>query len=343
MSKKIKNVYDKSLTFRSLLAAHNRAQKGKRYKPEIIEFNLNLEENLLDLGRDLKQKAYAPDAYKEFTVYEPKERLIQAASYRDRVVHQWYVEEFLKPYFVPQFIPNSYACLEGKGMHKASADIQSFMRIAQRQWGNFWIFKGDVRKYFQNINRKILISIIERKIADPDVLWLTYTILGSIDKVGLPIGNYTSQYYANIYLNQLDQYVFRRLKIKYYCRYMDDFMLLVPSKNEARDILEKIRDFLLKQLFLELNSKTQIFPGYQGVNFCGYKTWVNKKRIRDTSKRKIKRRLSTLQTKYYCWEVDAEDIRQSLAAWRGFAMHADSGRLIEHLSDKYSFVRGPRP
>ena len=325
-----------------MLAANKRAKKGKRYKPGIIEFNLDLEKNLLDLGRELREKTYSPGPYREFTVYEPKERLIQAAPYKDRVLHQWYVEEFIKPYFVPQFIPNSYACIEGKGMHKAADDLQSFMRKAQISWGEFWIIKCDVRKYFQNIDREILFSIINRKIGDPDVLWLTETILGSKDEVGIPIGNYTSQYFANIYLNQLDQYVFRKLKIRYYCRYMDDFVLIVPSKEKAKEVLENIRSFLWQELGLELNSKTQIFPGSQGVNFCGYKIWVHKKRIRDTSKRRMKRRLSALQIKYYYWEVDSEDIKRSLAGWRGFVIHADSEKLLEHISDKYVFVRGSR-
>lgn len=326
-----------------MLDAHRRAKKGKRYKPEVIEFSINLEENLLDIGKELKLRTYIPGDYREFTVYEPKERLVQAAPYRDRVVHQWYVEEFIKPYFVPQFIPNSYACLEGKGMHLASADLQSFMRKAQAEWGEFWIIKCDVKKYFQNINREILFAIIERKIADSDVLWLTETILGTTNGVGIPIGNYTSQYYANIYLNKLDQYVFRELKIKYFCRYMDDFIALVPTKERAREVLEDIRSYLWVELGLELNSKTQIFPGYQGANYCGYKIWINKKRIRDTSKRKLKRKLGAFQKKYYYWEVDSEDIKRSLAGWRGFAIHADSEGLLKHISNKYTFIRGPMP
>ena len=167
----------------------------------------------------LKNGTYKHSGYSEFFVTEPKLRRIEKSKYIDRIVHRWFVDNFMKEYFVKSFISTSYACIENKGMHKACLDVQRAMKHCKRIWGNYYIIKMDVAKYFQNIDKKILLSILQRKIKDEKLLWLTREILYSngIDK-GLPIGNYTSQCFANIYLNELDQYAKHKLKIKYWYR-----------------------------------------------------------------------------------------------------------------------------
>lgn len=151
MPKTIRNVYEKNVSFEKLLLAHKKARRGKREKKDIIIFELKLEQELLQLEKQLINCTYKHGQYKNFKVYEPKERMIMAANYKDRVVHQWYVQSFIKPYFVPQFINTSYAGIEGRGMHKASKDVQKAMRSAKAKWGNYYILKMDVTKYFQNI------------------------------------------------------------------------------------------------------------------------------------------------------------------------------------------------
>lgn len=222
MPKTIKNIYDNSVSFENLLKAHKKARCGKREKKKIILFELKLEQELLELEKKLKNGTYKHGGYTKFKIYEPKERIIMASEYKDRVVHQWYVEKFINPYFVPQFISTSYAGIEGRGMHKASKDVQNAMRSAKSKWKNYYILKMDVTKYFQNIDKRILWKILKRKMKDKKLLWLTREILLSTEgMVGLPLGNYTSQMFANIYLNELDQYVKHKLKCKYYYRYMD--------------------------------------------------------------------------------------------------------------------------
>ena len=230
MPKKIKNCFYKNLTFDKLYAAHLRARKHKTYKNEVINFELNLENNLINLVNNIKNKSYHLGKYYEFKVYEPKERIIKALPYIDRIVHQWYVEEFIKPYIVPKFINTTYACIQNRGTHNAVDQIQKYMRIYKRNSKNFWILKCDVKKFFYNIDPVILYDIMKKYISDKALLDFTHLLIfdknTSVNNVGIPIGNYTSQFFANIYLNELDQYVKRILKIKYYVRYMDDFIVL---------------------------------------------------------------------------------------------------------------------
>ena len=197
------------------------------------------------------------------------------------------VDNFLIPYFVPTFINTSYACLKDKGMHKACIDVQRCMLHCKRIWNNYYILKMDVKKYFENIDKNKLCEILGRKIKDEKLMWLIKEIMYSNEgEKGLPIGNYTSQTFANIYLNELDQYIKHKLKCKYYFRYMDDSIAFFKTKNEAKDVLNKIQEFVQNELGLELNRKTQIFKSKQGVNFCGYK--INEYRLKIRDKRKTK-------------------------------------------------------
>ena len=188
MPKTIRKLYDKKLTYDNLMKAHNESKKGKGLRKEIINFNLKQEEYIMWLYEMLKTGKYKHSGYTEFYVTEPKRRRIEKSRYIDRIVHRWYVDNFLKEYFVKSFINTSYACIENKGMHKACLDVQNAMKHCKRVWNNYYIIKMDVAKYFQNIDKQILYKLIERKIKDKKLQWLTKEILYSngIEK-GLPI------------------------------------------------------------------------------------------------------------------------------------------------------------
>ncbi len=332
MAKTIRNVYDDAVSFDKLLKAHIKARRGKREKRDVILFELRLEQELLQLEEKLKNGTYRHGKYREFKVYEPKERMIKASGYRDRVIHQWYVENFIKPYFVPQFIHTSYAGIQGRGMHKASKDVQNGMRSAKSKWSNYYILKMDVTKYFQNIDKKILWEILKRKIKDKKLLWLTREILLSTKGMkGLTLGNYTSQMFANIYLNELDQYAKHELKCKYYYRYMDDIVILCENKMIANNNLEKITAFLKENLDLTLNSKTRIFKDIQGVNFCGYKINEKRMKIRHTSKCRMKRKLKRYTKELKEGKITLPEIQRSIAGWLGYVKHADSYNLRKSM------------
>lgn len=213
MAKILRNEFDKYLTYENLMKAHFKSRKGKGYRKEIILFNLKQEEHIMWLYERLKSRKYKHGGYTVFYITEPKLRKIEKSRYIDRIVHRWYVNSFMEKYFVSQFINTTYACLKGRGMHKASLDLQKAMRHCKRIWNNYYIIKMDVKKYFENINKDILYEILKRKIKDKDVIWITKEIIYSSEgTTGIPIGNYTSQLFANVYLNELDQYVKHKLK-----------------------------------------------------------------------------------------------------------------------------------
>lgn len=332
MPKTIRNQYDKKLTYESLMKAHIESRKGKNIRKEIILFNLKQEEYIMWLYEKLKTGTYKHSGYTTFYVTEPKVRLIEKSAYIDRIVHRWYVDNFIKEYFIKSFISTSYACLENKGMHKACIDVQNTMKHCKKIWNNYYIIKMDVAKYFQNIDKAILYNILQRKIKDKKLLWLTREILYSngIEK-GLPIGNYTSQCFANIYLNELDQYAKHCLKLKYYYRYMDDVVVMVKNKKEAIQKLQQIRQFLETNLELELNSKTQIFKSSQGVNFCGYKINEYRLKIRTKGKKKLKNKVKKLKYQIKAKQIDTKEAHKFLTGHLGYIDIANVKNLEEKL------------
>ena len=337
MAKTYNHLFDKALTFSALLEAHKKARRGKRFRSEVIRFEMDLEGNLLALARELKTGTYKPSGYDEFYVYEPKKRLIRAAPYRDRVVHQWYVINFIKPIYSPRFIFDSYACLDNKGMHKATERVQTFLRFAEKRSESPYIVKADVKKFFFNVDHATLFNILARKITDEKVLWLTKIILDSVDDPGIPVGSYTSQFFANVYLHELDMYIKHSLKIRMYVRYMDDFIMVVPDKEMAQEVLRNVREFVSDKLKLELNGKTQIFPVKNGVNFCGYKIKSTHMKIRTESKRRIKHKLRKFKVKFRQRRMKPEQIRMVLNSWMGYAKKADSYNLIHYILKNYTF------
>ena len=328
MPKTIRNVYCKNLTYEKLLKAHLDARKGKGSRKEIILFNLKQEEYIKYLLERLENKTYKHGGYTVFYVTEPKLRKIEKSKYMDRIVHRWLVDNILKPYFIPRFIQTTYACIEGRGMHKACLDMQEMMKHCTRIWNNYYILKMDIAKYFDNIDKKILLDILEKRIKDKDVMWLINEILyANKREKGLEIGNYTSQMFANIYLNEYDWYVKRNLHIKYFSRYMDDSILLVKTKKEAIQALENIKRFLKENLNLELNSKTQIFKSSQGVNYCGYKINEYRLKIRDKGKKKLKKKIKYLRYEIKNGRMTSKDAKRYLAGHLGYLKIANTRNL----------------
>lgn len=329
MCQSIKNVFDKNLTFIKLLEAHERAAKGKKCKKEVIRFEMDLESNLINIIKEIKSGKYKFGKYKEFIIYEPKKRLIKALPYKDRVVHQWYVEEFIKPFYCKRFIKDSYACLENKGNHKAILTMQKYMNDMYKKNKDYYVLKFDIKKYFYSIDKNILFNILKRNIKDKKLLEFTKIILDDGSKKGIPIGNYTSQYFANIYLNVLDQYIKNELRIKYYIRYMDDFVLLVNNKEQAKVLLNKIKEFLLKNLDLELNSKCRFYHNRYGINFCGYIIFNDYILLRKRFKIKFKKNIKLWNKLYLQNKLDKKKLLLSYNSFLAHAKHANSYNFLK--------------
>lgn len=332
MPKTIRNQFEKHLNYEKLMEAHIKSRKGKGYRIEVIEFNLKQEEYILWLLEQLQTGKYKHGGYTTFYITEPKVRKIEKSRYIDRIIHRWVVDNFLEPAFVPQFIPTSYACLKNRGMHKACLDVQKAMKHCKNIWNEYYILKMDIAKYFDNIDKEILYKILTRKIKDKKLLWLIREILYAQKREkGLEIGNYTSQMFANIYLNELDQYIKHKLKVKYYFRYMDDEICLLQTKKQAKQVLEKIREFLEKELKLKLNKKTQIFKNKQGVNFCGYKINEYRLKIRDKGKRRLKKKVKKLKQKIKDEKITSKEAKKYLAGHLGYIKIANTKNLMDKL------------
>jgi len=284
-----KNLFEKICSFENLHLAYLKARTCKRYRSYILEFSFYLEENLLKLQEELQNQTYQHGRYREFIIHDSKKRHIKAAPFRDRVVHHALCN-IIEPIFDKGFIYDSYACRKGKGTHRGVKRLQKFLKNEL----NKYCLKCDISKYFESIDHQILLSIIQKKISDKKTIWLIREILESTCEEpgkGIPIGNLTSQLFANIYLNELDQFVKHRLRVRYYLRYMDDFLILGKEKSYLWGILREIQKFLNNNLSLKLHpKKVQILPVRKGIDFLGYRVFKDYRLLRkSTVKRFIKR------------------------------------------------------
>lgn len=312
--------------------AYNKARKCKRYRKDVLIFTKDKEENLDRVRNDILGLAYEPGEYRYFKVYEPKERQIMALPFYDRVV-QHAINNVLEPIFNKRFISHSYACRKDKGMHAASDALQCWLY----DWDKYhkdqplYAIKADIHHYFQSITHEILKAEIRNIIKDKQALVLIERIIdhnGQMpDGVGIPVGNLTSQLFANIYLNKLDQYAKHMLGVGMYVRYMDDFIILSPDKEKLRYWLAEIERFLRDELRLELNPKTTILAAKNGIDFVGYKHRATHRKVRPDSIKRIKKTIK----KYERGKITKEQLQKSIQSWTGHAGHADSYNLRKKI------------
>lgn len=351
MAKTYKNLWQQIISFENLLSASQKAQKGKRFKENTARFNLNLEKELFRLQKELAEKTYRPGKYKEFVIYEPVKRIISAAPYRDRVVHHALCN-IIEPLFDRTFIYDSYANRKDKGTHKAIERFNAYKRKYR------YVLKCDIKKYFPSIDHEILYNIIKRKIADKDVLWLISIIINNSNpqesvfdyfesddlmtpyerKRGLPIGNLTSQFFANIYLNKLDHFVKDGLRCKAYLRYVDDFVVFGNDKKELWNIKMNI-DRNLQGLRLKLHpKKTRVFPVSQGCEFLGFYIYPNLIKLKKANVRFFEKRMKMMQMSYRRKDIPLTRVKQSVQGWIAHAQYANSYRMREKILTKYVFT-----
>lgn len=336
MSKTLKNVFNQNLTYIKLYQAHIRASRNKRNRKDVILFEMDLESNLMNLCKHIQNGTYKMGKYREFIIYEPKMRIIESLPYIDRVVHQWYVEEFIIPFFLPRFIKDTYSCIKERGTHKSLETLQKYMRIMKRKYGHYYILKCDIQKFFSSIKKDILYKILSNYISDRKLIEFTRNLIyDDSDYTGIPIGNYTSQFFANIYLNEFDHYIKEVLKIKYYVRYMDDFILLVSTKEEAKGYLKDISNYLQTHLELKLNKKSRYYPNELGVDFCGFKVYETHKLVRKRSIQKIKKIIRLANHDVRNNRLNFQYIRSRYNSWLAHVHHANSYHLVNKYHDMF--------
>jgi len=344
IAKTYTDLYPRIYDFENLELAYMKARRTKRFKNEVPEFSFNLESNLIQIQNELIYKTYRTGRYRCFYVHDPKTRQVAALPFKDRVV-QHALCNVIEPIFEKRFIPDSYACRVGKGIHAGADRVTQFLRVAQRKWETVYCLKADVSQYFPSINHAILKAIIRRRIACPDTLWLIDEIIdsggdGSDCPRGLPIGNLTSQLWANVYLDQLDHFVKEVLREPYYVRYMDDFVILGGDKGHLWQVKREIEGFLADKLDLRLNGKTGIWPISQGIDFLGYRIWPTHRLVRKSSIKRMKRKLKAFQRKYREGQIDLEKINATIQSWLGHVSHANSYNLRRKLLEAFVLTKG---
>lgn len=336
------NLFPEIYDFENLYSGYLRARRGKRDQNEVIRFEADLESNLIQLQNELIWDQYQTGPYRTFYVHEPKRRLVAALPFRDRVVQHSLIAT-IEPIWEARFIHHSYACRPGRGLHAATAAAQQWLREVEREHGRAYCFKADVARYFASIGHSVLIGILAGRIRCQRTLALCWDIISSWQP-GLPIGSLTSQLWANIVLDMLDQFAKQHLHIKRYMRYMDDFIVIHHDKNYLRECQYQLEAFLEERLELRLNHKTQIFPvahrGGRGLDYLGYIIWADRKRLRRDSVKRMGRRMKSMATAYADGNIELDEVGQRLASWLGHAQNADSYRLIEKLVGKVVFKRG---
>lgn len=286
MPKRHGNLFEKCFSIEALYEAYLKARRAKRVKRSIMEFERDLGHNLHQLHVELMTGEYQPREYKVFEVHEPKRRLIYAPHFRDMVVqHAAYA--VLYPIYDRTFVHDSYGSRIGKGTHRASDRAQQFLRESRP---DSYVLKLDIRKFFYRIDRQVLAGLLAKKVKDKRLLRVMLMFANYPDKTGIPIGCLMSQLYALIYMNPLDHFIKRVLKVKKYVRYVDDFILFDLDRNTAFNFKDRITFWLKIVLKLEL-SKWTISPVSRGVNFVGFRTWRSRRFVRKHSMYTFSKRL----------------------------------------------------
>jgi retron-type reverse transcriptase len=323
--KRVGNLYETVCSLENLKLADEKARKGKLRSHGVLKHDKNRDENILKLREALLNQTFRTSKYEVFTIWEPKEREIYRLPYfPDRIVHHA-VMNVLEPIWVSIFTEDTYSCIKNKGIHAAAKKVRKVLR--EDPQGTKYCLKLDVRKFYPSINHDVLKEIVRRKIKDKKLLWLLDEIIDSAE--GVPIGNYLSQYFANLYLAYFDHWIKEVKGVKYYFRYADDIVILSSDKTLLHGLLSDIREYF-GDLKLEVKRNWQIFPvDSRGIDFVGFVFFHTHTRMRKSIKKTFCRRIAKLRKRKNLTE---KEFKQSICPWWGWAKYCDSKNLISKLS-----------
>lgn len=327
--------YDNLILIENLFQAWSEFRKGKAKRIDVQHFERNLEDNLFELHQRLKHRTYRHGSYKSFYVHDPKQRHIHKATATDRVVHRLlYI--YLYELFDKTFIYDSYSCRVSKGTHKGVERLKLFTRRVSKNYAQpCWALKCDIKKFFASVDHIILLKLLKRKITDPDIISLLSEVLNSFRSKqgigrGIPLGNLTSQVFANIYMNELDQFMKQKLKVKYYIRYADDFLFLSHDRGFLDQCLIPLMDFLQKDLKLMLHPNKIIFRKLDwGIDFLGYIVLPHFILPRTKTKKRIFAKLKE--------KIRSSSFEQSFQSYLGYLSHANSFKVTQQLKNQIWF------
>ncbi len=327
--------YSKIISVGNLYLAWKKAKKGKTKRPCVIEFNKSLVKNILNLNRELETLTYSPKPLVTFILRDPKTRIISKSAFKDRIVHHAIVN-IIEPIFDKSFIYDSCANRINKGGIFAIKRFDKFKRkVGRNNTRKCFVLKADIKHYFQTVSHDVLLKIIKRKITDESIIWLILKILNNFDskkdKTGMPLGNLTSQFFANVYLNELDYFVKHKLEIKHYIRYVDDFIILHENIKQLENWKRQIDEFLKQELKIELHpNKSKIVLLSQGVDFVGFRNFYYFRLLRKRNIRNMRQKIEMFKQGL----MSKEKFFESFQGWNAYAKWANSFKLRRKIVRK---------
>ncbi len=317
--KRLNNLYAAICSVENLYLADSKARKGKANQKGIMEHDKRQDENILALHIMLRDKTFVTSAYSIFPIYEPKKRMIYRLPYfPDRIVHHAAMN-ILERLWMSLFTADTYSCIKGKGVHACGRAIKNALKD---EVGSRYCLKMDITKFYPSVDHSVLKMIIRKRLKDPGVLWLLDSIIDSAE--GLPIGNYLSQYLANLYLTYFDHWIKQTMRVKNYFRYCDDIAIFASSKEELHRLFHAIKNYLNRELKLSIKGNYQIFPiEKRGVDMVGYKFFRRYTRLRKSIKQSFARAIAKRKS------------RACLAGYGGWAKHGNCLNLLKKFRNEY--------
>lgn len=337
------DLFDRMVSSESLFSAWDEFKSGKRNRRDVREFEWRLEENIFLLREALVSGTYRHGSYDAFFITDPKQRHIHKATVRDRILHHALFKA-LSPVFEETFIQNSFSCRVGYGTHRGVAVMaQAIRRVARNGTVPCFVLKCDVRKFFDSMDHEILLGILARRIKDPEVMRLLRDIVGSFGsgqgslfrRQGVPIGNLTSQLFANVYMNELDQFVKGELRVRDYGRYTDDFLIVAGDRAYLEGLLPPIEGFLREKLRLELHPrKVEIRKVSQGIDFLGYTTFLKYSQVRTRTKQRMFAKVRRRVGDFRLGKISQEKLDATVRSYLGVLSHANAFKVRQELLNR---------
>ncbi len=337
----IHNDYKNLICVENIFTAWQKFRVGKNKKIDVMEFERHLEDNLFSLYHDLQRNSYSHSGYEYFRITDPKKRDIHKAKVKDRIIHQVFYD-YLCRIYEPFFIYDSYSSRLNKGTHRAVKKLGDFTeQVAKDNFGRCYALKCDIKKFFENIDHKILLELLADKVKDKNIMIILRIIIKSFNNSagkGIPLGNITSQIFANIYLHQLDIFVKNKLKLKYYLRYNDDFVFLDGNQRTLFKNLVRIQEFVRYRLLLEAPDDKIVFRKLNwGIDFCGYVILPGAILLRQNTKRRMMKNIVTAARKYKEKELPFAKFSEIINSYFGLLKHCHSHNLKEKIRNKYIY------
>lgn len=343
MKIRLRHTFEEIISVENLLGAWKEFVNGKRDKKDVQIFQMKLMDNIFSLHRDLSNHTYKHGGYQAFKINDPKPRAIHKATVRDRLLHHA-IYRILYPFFDKIFISDSYSCRLEKGTHKAINKFQKyFWKVSKNDTKTCWVLKCDIKKFFANIDHEILTNLLKEHISDENIIILLKKIINSFSaenskRVGLPLGNLTSQLFVNIYMNKFDQFIKHKLKVKYYIRYSDDFVLFSQNRNWLENQVKSIEKFLFDVLKLELHpDKISIKTASSGVDFLGVVNFDNYRLLRTKTKRRMFKKVKDKCENYKNKKITLESFNQTVQSYLGMLKHFNGRYIKEKIKEIIGF------